>query len=414
MSIAFSPVFNGQQFFDNNGNPLAGGKIYQYTANSNSVQATTYSDLLGVFPNPNPITLDSSGRLPAEIWINSSISYNFVVTDSLGTVLETVNNVTAPTGGGGGGVSFPLQKSTLADATNVDIAWVGADNVLGEYNNNRIRGIINDGTNTITDGSGNSYTVDMMFETNNSTSVLNNQMPAAGWALIMAFVEQAGYCGSSSAVYIPNLVTDNISGTTMVTSLSTDKNTLTVSSPSGYVSVGLNSPAQRIFNPINGITTTETTITFPTFNFGDPIYYNGPGGYRISVIGNFTSSAVGSAYFNLYYGTTSNPMSSNTAIAQWTVATSGTGITQFFKLDVDVYLTSPSSGSLYLPMAFGELTCPSATGIATSTKTYLPLGQPASVPTFTAGSTVWMGLTAHTNSSTNSMNILASHIEAII
>jgi len=42
-SVLLSPYGNGQQFFDNNGIPLAGGLIYTYQAGS-STPLVTYTD----------------------------------------------------------------------------------------------------------------------------------------------------------------------------------------------------------------------------------------------------------------------------------------------------------------------------------------------------------------------------------
>jgi hypothetical protein len=95
MTVSISPVFNAQQFFDNDGNPLSGGKIFQYQAGSFSVEETTWSDNTGAVANSNPIVLDSSGRLPAEIWLTDAVAYNLVLTLNDGTtVLTSVDNVT--------------------------------------------------------------------------------------------------------------------------------------------------------------------------------------------------------------------------------------------------------------------------------------------------------------------------------
>jgi hypothetical protein len=94
MTVSISPVFNGQQFFDNDGNPLNGGKIFQYEAGSFSTQQTTYSDNTGSTPNANPIVLDSSGRIPVELWLTDGQAYNLVLTlDDDTTVLTNVDNV---------------------------------------------------------------------------------------------------------------------------------------------------------------------------------------------------------------------------------------------------------------------------------------------------------------------------------
>ncbi|TAK81828.1 MAG: hypothetical protein EPO09_21820 [Aquabacterium sp.] len=52
-----------QQFFDDDGDPLAGGFIYTYTAGTSTPVATYFaSDLLPGSENTNPIELDSAGR----------------------------------------------------------------------------------------------------------------------------------------------------------------------------------------------------------------------------------------------------------------------------------------------------------------------------------------------------------------
>ncbi|NIW45236.1 MAG: hypothetical protein GWN30_10925, partial [Gammaproteobacteria bacterium] len=48
------------QVFDDNGDPLSGGKIYTYIAGT-STPKTTYSDRSLSTPHTNPIILDSRG-----------------------------------------------------------------------------------------------------------------------------------------------------------------------------------------------------------------------------------------------------------------------------------------------------------------------------------------------------------------
>lgn len=50
-----------QQFFDNNGDALANGKVYTYDSTGATPKAT-YSDQAGLNVNPNPVILDSAGR----------------------------------------------------------------------------------------------------------------------------------------------------------------------------------------------------------------------------------------------------------------------------------------------------------------------------------------------------------------
>jgi hypothetical protein len=91
-SVLLSPVGNGQQFFDNNGIPLAGGLIYTYQAGSSTL-FTTYTTSAGTIANSNPIILDSAGRTPQEIWMQTGYSYKFVLQTSAGVTLQTLDNL---------------------------------------------------------------------------------------------------------------------------------------------------------------------------------------------------------------------------------------------------------------------------------------------------------------------------------
>ena len=94
MAVSISPCFNGFQFFDNDGLPLSGGKLFQYEAGSSTVEQTTYADSLGAIENANPIVLDSSGRLPTDLWLVDGQAYNLILTLPDGTtVLQGIDNV---------------------------------------------------------------------------------------------------------------------------------------------------------------------------------------------------------------------------------------------------------------------------------------------------------------------------------
>lgn len=77
------------QFENEVGIPYAGGFIYTYAAGTNTPKAT-YTDFTETVNAPNPIPLDSAGR--CTIWGNGS--YKFVLTDALGNIIKTTDNVT--------------------------------------------------------------------------------------------------------------------------------------------------------------------------------------------------------------------------------------------------------------------------------------------------------------------------------
>lgn len=83
----------GAQFFDNNGTPLSGGKIYTYEAGTTTPLAT-YTSSTGNTAHTNPIVLDSGGRVPSggEIW-NALQLYKFVLKTSADVTIATYDNV---------------------------------------------------------------------------------------------------------------------------------------------------------------------------------------------------------------------------------------------------------------------------------------------------------------------------------
>lgn len=99
MAVLFtSPYF---QAFDDNGNPLSGGKVYTYAAGT-STPKPTFTTAEATQEHENPIILDAAGR--AVIFIQGS--YDYVITDALDNIIETVSNVTSFTALESAGDSF--------------------------------------------------------------------------------------------------------------------------------------------------------------------------------------------------------------------------------------------------------------------------------------------------------------------
>jgi hypothetical protein len=107
MAVFLSPVGGAAaQFFDNNGNPLTGGKLYSYAAGTTTPQVT-YTSSSGVTAHTNPIILDSAGRVPGgEIWINPP-PYKFVLNTSTDVLIATYDNIT-----GFGAAAYQVQNFT--------------------------------------------------------------------------------------------------------------------------------------------------------------------------------------------------------------------------------------------------------------------------------------------------------------
>jgi len=116
-SVLLSPVGNGQQFFDDNGVPLNGGKIYTYQAGS-STNLSTYTDNNGNIANTNPIVLDAAGRSTNEIWLLAGYSYKFVLKDSSDVTIQSLDNL------------YPILQNAPASAPAVPsgsiLMWSGS------------------------------------------------------------------------------------------------------------------------------------------------------------------------------------------------------------------------------------------------------------------------------------------------
>lgn len=118
------------QFFDDNGDPLSGGKVYTYEAGTTTPLAT-YTDETGGTANTNPVILDSAGR--ANIWLATTDLYYWEVEDSAGSQIWTADNI--------GTVSGTADVSGPASST--DNAVVRFDGVTGK--------VIQNSTVTISD-----------------------------------------------------------------------------------------------------------------------------------------------------------------------------------------------------------------------------------------------------------------------
>jgi hypothetical protein len=136
MAVLMTPPF--MQFDDDNGSPLAGGKIYTYAAGTTTPKAT-YTDASGNIAAQNPIILDSAGR--SVVWVLGS--YKFTITDANDNVIRTVDNVQSfnvtensnnsyfeSFSGNGTQKTFTLSQDLGADEASI---FVFIDNGLPSY-----------------------------------------------------------------------------------------------------------------------------------------------------------------------------------------------------------------------------------------------------------------------------------------
>ena len=99
-----------QQYQNENGTILTGGKVYIYYQGRTAL-ATTYYDEQGTVVNSNPVILDNNGR--ATVFVNTKYSYTIVVCDYYGKELFS-------------------QDITLHDVISTEIV-IGSDGFEAEY-----------------------------------------------------------------------------------------------------------------------------------------------------------------------------------------------------------------------------------------------------------------------------------------
>jgi len=100
----------GAQFFTDDGVPLAGGLIYSYAAGTTTPK-TTYTSSSGNIAHPNPIVLNSAGRVPGgEIWLTLG-GYKFILATSTNVTIATYDNVFSVAG------DFNLVSNFTGDGT---------------------------------------------------------------------------------------------------------------------------------------------------------------------------------------------------------------------------------------------------------------------------------------------------------
>jgi hypothetical protein len=101
------------QFFDANGVPLAGGKLYSYAAGTTTPLATYTSAAETTF-NTNPLILNSRGE--AEAWLGSLL-YKFKLTTAADVEIWTVDNISS---------SAELKAYFAASAGASRVGFIGA------------------------------------------------------------------------------------------------------------------------------------------------------------------------------------------------------------------------------------------------------------------------------------------------
>src|SRR5271165_2707553 len=80
------------QFFYANGQPMAGGLLYSYSAGT-VIPIATWTDSTGIQQNTNPVVANSRGEM--SVWITNNVAYKFILTDPAGNTIWTRDQVTS-------------------------------------------------------------------------------------------------------------------------------------------------------------------------------------------------------------------------------------------------------------------------------------------------------------------------------
>lgn len=91
------------QQFDSLGKPLSGGRLFFYQAGTVATPQNAFQDATLTIPYPNPIELDSAGRVPQFYLADGQIKIRLTNMDGVDQVVADNILVIGPSSGGGGG-----------------------------------------------------------------------------------------------------------------------------------------------------------------------------------------------------------------------------------------------------------------------------------------------------------------------
>lgn len=121
MAAGTVPGISMTQQLDSLGKPLNGGKLYLIQAGTTSTPQNCYQDSGLTIPWPNPITLDSAGRVPQLFCADGSIKIRLTNAAGVQQLVADGLLVVGPSGGGGGGSS--VDPTTIAATGDLKVAY---------------------------------------------------------------------------------------------------------------------------------------------------------------------------------------------------------------------------------------------------------------------------------------------------
>lgn len=194
------------QFFDNNGRPAVGYKVFTYEAGT-TTKLDTYTDSGGLTANANPIVLDYRGE--AAIWIPPNVSYKYVFTgpsdtDPPSAPIWTVDNLVSDQlvtlyGGVDSGsadayvVNFDANFTSLTDG--IVIYWIPSNTNTGPSTLN-VNGL---GASPIVDSNGAALVAQAIV----ANQITGTIYIGGEWTLLSASFTSGSFTGTFSTFTAP-------------------------------------------------------------------------------------------------------------------------------------------------------------------------------------------------------------------
>lgn len=162
------------QTLDANGNPMAGAKLYFYSAGT-TTDLTVYQDSAAATPHAQPVVADSSG-LFAAIYISGNSAFKTVLKTSADVTVQTVDNITPP-------ILLDTEDQQVtggARITSKDLGTKSSGTLTLDYGDRPIQRYINGGAHTLAPGS--QYGSIILDITNNASAGL---VTTSGWTKVV-------------------------------------------------------------------------------------------------------------------------------------------------------------------------------------------------------------------------------------
>jgi hypothetical protein len=115
------PGISMSQQLDTLGAPLNGGKLYLIQAGTTATPQNCYQDSGLTLAWPNPITLDSAGRVPQLFCADGSIKVRITTSTGISQLVADNLLIVGPSGGGGGGGS--VDPTTILQTGHMEVFY---------------------------------------------------------------------------------------------------------------------------------------------------------------------------------------------------------------------------------------------------------------------------------------------------